>query len=91
MRRQTWKKGIGLLLALALSMEAPFPMPLSSGRVYAYTERQAVINASSLNVRSGPGTSYSRVSNLAKGTTVTVEQGQYRLCAGGLHTFSCKL
>lgn len=72
MRRQTWKKGIGLLLALALSMEAPFPMPLSSGRVYAYTERQAVINASSLNVRSGPGTSYSRVSNLAKGTTVTV-------------------
>lgn len=39
---------------------------------YAYTARSATINASSLNVRSGPGTSYSKTSSLTRGTAVTV-------------------
>ena len=72
MKRQIWKKRIAVFLAFVLSIQAPFVMPVSSGHVYAYTARQATINASSLNVRSGPGTSYSRVANLAKGTSVTV-------------------
>ena len=72
MKRQLWKKRIAVFLALVLSIHAPFVMPASLSRVYGYTARQATINASSLNVRSGPGTSYSRVTNLSKGASVTV-------------------
>lgn len=39
---------------------------------YAYTERPATVNASTLNVRSGPGTAYSIVTKLAGGASVTV-------------------
>jgi beta-N-acetylglucosaminidase len=39
---------------------------------FAYTERSATINASSLNVRSGAGTGYSSVAKLASGTLITV-------------------
>lgn len=63
---------MAILLALVLGIQGPFVMPVSSPYVYAYTERSAVVNASSLNVRSGPGTSYSRVSNLARGASVVV-------------------
>ncbi len=38
----------------------------------AYTPVQAVVNCSSLNVRSGPGTQYSVTGQLSKGTSVTV-------------------
>ncbi len=72
MKRQMWKKTAAVFLALVIGIQAPCVIPVSSGQAYAYTERQATINASSLNVRSGPGTSYSRVANLAKGTSVVV-------------------
>lgn len=72
MRRKRWKKGIAVFLAWILGFQMPFALPGLFGQAYAYTERQAVTNASSLNVRSGPGTSYSRVTSLGKGTTVTV-------------------
>lgn len=72
MKIQIWKKGVAVFLTLALSMQMPFAMDSPWRQAYAYTQRQAVVNASSLNVRSGPGTSYSRVTNLAKGTSVTV-------------------
>lgn len=39
---------------------------------YAYTERTALVNATTLNVRSGPGTTYSVVTKLANGAGVTV-------------------
>lgn len=39
---------------------------------FAYTARSATVNASSLNVRSGPGTTYSVVAKLSQGTAVTV-------------------
>lgn len=39
---------------------------------YAYTERSASVNASSLNVRSNAGTSNSIVAKLSRGTAVTV-------------------
>lgn len=38
----------------------------------AYMERSATVNASSLNVRSGPGTTYSIVTKLTSGAAVTV-------------------
>lgn len=72
MKIQMWKKGAAVFLALLLGIQMPFAMESPWRQAYAYTERQAVVNASSLNVRSGPGTSYSRVMNLAKGTSVTV-------------------
>ena len=46
MKRQLWKKRIAVFLAFVLSIQAPFVMPVSSGHVYAYTARQATINAS---------------------------------------------
>ncbi len=39
---------------------------------YAYTNKSATVNASTLNVRSGPGTSYSIVTKLTNGAAVTV-------------------
>lgn len=72
MRQKKWKKGMAVLMAGLLSFQAPFVIPDPLGHAYAYTERQAVTNASSLNVRSGPGTSYSRVTSLGKGTSITV-------------------
>lgn len=42
------------------------------GKVYAETARSATTNATTLNVRSGPGTEHSIVRKLAYGTAVTV-------------------
>lgn len=72
MRQKKWKKGMAVLMAGLLSLQAPFVIPAPFRQAYAYTERPAMTNASSLNVRSGPGTSYSRVASLGKGTSITV-------------------
>lgn len=42
------------------------------GKVYAETGRSAIVNATTLNVRSGPGTGNSIVKKLSYGTDVTV-------------------
>ncbi|MBQ9973854.1 MAG: SH3 domain-containing protein [Oscillospiraceae bacterium] len=50
------------------------------------TQQAGKVNASSLNVRSGAGTGYGKVTSLTKGTSVTVldeENGWYRITAGG--------
>lgn len=71
MRKQTLKKGLAVMLGLALC--AQMPSVHSALQLSAYAqERPATINASSLNVRSGAGTSYSSVAKLGKGTSVTV-------------------
>ena len=72
MKRQRWKRRIAVLLALVLGIQMSLAIQVPFGQVYAYTERPATVNASSLNVRSGPGTSYSRVTSVSKGTSVTV-------------------
>ena len=72
MKKRTWKKGLAVMLGLILGIQAPVGMALPSYRVFAYTERPASINASSLNVRSGPGTGNSSVGKLSSGTAVTV-------------------
>ena len=63
---------MAVLLALVLGIQMSFVIQVPFGQAYAYTERQATVNASSLNVRSGPGTSYSRVTSVSKGASVTV-------------------
>lgn len=60
-----------LLVIMMLANICLGPSGLSR-KSFAYTERAATVNASSLNVRSGPGTSYSLVSKLYQGEAVTV-------------------
>lgn len=72
MKKRTWKKGLAVMLSLVLGIQIPMGTVLPTYRVFAYTERSATINASSLNVRSGPGTGYSSVAKLARGTAITV-------------------
>lgn len=59
-------------MGLMLSIQAPISTLTPVLTTYAYTARTATVNASTLNVRSGPGTTYSQVTKLSKGTTVTV-------------------
>ena len=72
MKKWTWKRGLAVMLGLALGIQAPLSAFMPARMTYAYTARSATINASSLNVRSGPGTSYSRVDKLTRGAAVTV-------------------
>lgn len=72
MKKWTWKRGLAAVLGLVLGIQAPVSGIMPVGTTYAYTARSATINASSLNVRSGPGTSYSKVGNLTRGAAVTV-------------------
>ena len=72
MKKWTWRRGLAVALGLILSIQAPAAVLNPAGEAYAYTERAATVNASSLNVRSGPGTTYSQSGKLAKGTSVTV-------------------
>lgn len=72
MKKHTWKKGLAAMLGLVLSIHAPAGALTMKYQAYAYTERSATINASSLNVRSGAGTTYSSVAKLSKGAAVTV-------------------
>lgn len=71
MKKQTLKKGLAAVLGLALCMQMPSVNSALQLSAYAQ-ERAATINASSLNVRSGAGTSYSSVGKLGKGAAVTV-------------------
>ena len=71
MKKQTLKKGLAAVLGLALCVQMPSVHSALQLSAYAQ-ERSATINASSLNVRSGAGTSYSSVGKLGKGTAVTV-------------------
>lgn len=50
---------------------SPTPTPASS-TITKTVELKATVNANSLNVRSGPGTSYPKVAGLANGNAVTV-------------------
>lgn len=72
MKNKTWKKGLAAVMGLVLSIQSPIGAVFPLSRVYGYTERAATVNASSLNVRSGPGTSYSQAGKLARGAAITV-------------------
>lgn len=72
MKKKLWNRGLAAVLGLALSIQTPALSVVPALTSYAYTERPAVVNASTLNIRSGPGTTYSQVAKLGKGTAVTV-------------------
>ena len=76
-RRKTMmkKRTTGILaavLAALLCINLAAAPGLLPEKVYADTQRQAIVNATSLNVRSGPGTEYVSVKRLDYGTAVTV-------------------
>lgn len=50
----------------------PTPKPSTSTAIKKEVEIKATVTATTLNVRSGAGTSYSKIASLAKGTSVTV-------------------
>lgn len=61
---------LGSVLLMQSGFSTAFVFP--SLESYAYTEKTGVVNASSLNVRSGPGTTYKSVGRVSHGTSVTV-------------------
>lgn len=72
MRKLRYKHSVAMFMAMLLAINTCLFYIQPSMESYAYTARSATINASSLNVRSGPGTTYSAVSKLSQGTAVTV-------------------
>lgn len=72
MRKLRYKHGLAMCMAMLLAINACLLYVKPSMESYAYTARSATINASSLNVRSGPGTTYSAITKLSQGTAVTV-------------------
>ncbi len=71
MKRKLYKKGLAVMLGLALLAGTPASSLFSTFNSYAYTGT-ASVKASSLNVRSGAGTSYQAVGRLAAGASVQI-------------------
>lgn len=72
MRKYRKAQKIALLLAGILAIDSFGGLASHPMESYAYTERTATVNATTLNVRSGPGTTYSLVGKLGTGASVTV-------------------
>ena len=73
MKKKTRKQGLAVLLALFMAINSCSGFkPWTSMDAYADVVRTAVVNATTLNVRSGPGTSKSIVAKLTNGTSVSV-------------------
>ena len=72
MKKRIWKRGLAVALGVMLGVYQPAGTVGEISQVYAYTERAAAISATTLNVRSGAGTSNRSVAKLSKGTAVTV-------------------
>lgn len=74
MKKSRYKKGMAFLLSCVLTFGTCVSVldPSFSLRTFAYAEKQGTIIASSLNVRSGPGTGNASIARLANGTSVTV-------------------
>lgn len=75
MKRKNGKRILAAVLGALLTVNGAgtgiFP-DTNPGTVYGYNERQATVKATSLNVRSGPGTGNSVVKKLDYGAAVTV-------------------
>lgn len=72
MKKRRWKRGLAVVLGLTLGIYAPVTALHERYPAYAYTERSASVNATTLNVRSDAGTGYNSVGKLSRGTVVTV-------------------
>ncbi|MCD8082126.1 MAG: SH3 domain-containing protein [Clostridiales bacterium] len=72
MKKRFWRRGLALALGLVLGLHTAAVSLHAPSTAYAYTARSATVGATTLNVRSGAGTSYDSVAKLAKGTAITV-------------------
>ncbi len=72
MKIRPLKRLLALMLGLVLALQLPALSASPAFLSFAYTSQSASVNASSLNVRSGPGTEYSSIAKVSRGTTVTV-------------------
>ncbi len=72
MKIKPFKRLLALLLGLILAVQLPALSASPAELSFAYTAQSASVNANSLNVRSGPGTGYSSITQISRGTTVTV-------------------
>ena len=71
MKVKKYKRGLAVMLGLALAVQLPGAVPFHPMDTYAYTGA-ATVKASSLNVRSGAGTGYQAVGRLAAGASIQV-------------------
>lgn len=72
MKKYKKARKMAAILASVLVLDSSLGVVSPYINAYAYTERSATVNATSLNVRSGPGTTYSIVTKLTNGAAVTV-------------------
>ena len=72
MKKYKKARKMALILASVLVMDSFVGSVSLYINAYAYTVKQATVRASTLNVRSGPGTSYKIVTKLTNGASVTV-------------------
>ncbi|WP_243009062.1 SH3 domain-containing protein [Clostridium sp. AM58-1XD] len=72
MKKLKLKRGIALAAGLMLALQPPAASMIPLLNTYAYTEKSGTVNASTLNVRSGPGTANSIVTKLSRGASVVV-------------------
>lgn len=73
MNKLKYRRGAAFLMSCLLAVGACFSSQPSLFSIVSYAdERAATVNATNLNVRSGPGTSYPSVAKLSYGTSVTV-------------------
>lgn len=76
-----------------ITLDAQQEQPSQTTAPTQTTRQSGQVNASSLNVRSGPGTGYSRVTTLSRGASVTVtgeENGWYKISANGKTGYASK-
>ena len=71
MKVKKYKRGLAVVLGLALAVQLPGAVPFHPMDTYAYTGA-ATVKASSLNVRSGAGTGYQAIGRLAAGASIQV-------------------
>jgi beta-N-acetylglucosaminidase len=66
------RKKPSIIFALLITMSFFLPFILKGDSLLATTPKEAIVNATSLNVRSGPGTNYSIIGSLFSGEKVLV-------------------
>ena len=71
MKVKKYKRGLAVMLGLALAVQLPGAVPFHPMDTYAYTGA-ATVKASSLNVRSGAGTGYQAIGRLSAGASIQV-------------------
>lgn len=66
------RKKTSMLLAFILMLSVFLPFSLTGDKLMANTTINGIVNATSLNVRSGPGTTYSIIGSLFNGEKVVI-------------------